>query len=79
MKVIYTKSIVEKIEDAIQEASRKKRTIGIIELTFDEFQEFRFLANSDSAVQRKSVVWGDMGKAMFCGVRIELEDTEGDY
>ena len=41
MKVIYAKTVVEKIDDAIRDAATKRKTIQSIELTAAELAELK--------------------------------------
>ena len=68
MKVIYKKSVVEKIDDAIIESKKQGKEIDLIVLNGEEWSELY-----DYVSKRGLYPCVSKGEFMFCGVKIAVE------
>lgn len=72
MEVIYRKNIIEKMQEAIEEARRKRKDIEVIRLTKEEWAEMKLLMHGTLRhCTRRELLLGDECPNMFMGVRIE--------
>lgn len=72
MEVIYRKNIIEKMQEAIEEARRKRKDIEVIRLTKEEWAELKCLTQGPGCYAlRRQALLGDECPNMFMGVRIE--------
>lgn len=72
MEVIYRKNIIEKMQEAIEEARRKRKDIEVIRLTKGEWDELKMLMHGTiRPCTRRELLLGDECPNLFMGVRIE--------
>ena len=74
MEVIYRKSIIEKMQEAIEDARRKRKDIEVIRLTREEWDELECALNGPCAYKaRRQVLLGEQKVNLFMGVRLEKD------
>jgi hypothetical protein len=81
MEVIYRKTIVEKMQEAIAAAARKNKAIEVINLTPAEWRELRFSLNG--SVTFRPSLFGPTARepevpTMFMGVNIKVIEEPCD-